>query len=94
MATLSNYRLDGFCNSILDFVYENDLATTKSDALRSAIKEYGKKVGAPEERDYLEKVALTRKLKEFEDGVRSGKIKPISEKEFVKMHPEAKAYLG
>ena len=94
MATLSNYRLDGYCDFALNYIYEHDLANTKSEAMRIAIRDYAKKVGVPGEQDYLEQIAVAKKFHEIEEGIKSGKIKTYTKKEYLKTHPEAKAYLG
>ena len=91
MGTLSNYKLDGYCDAILNFVTRNDLAATKSDALRIAIREYGKKVGMYEEKEHLEQIAIQKKFDEIQEGTRSGKIKTIPHDVWIKKHSEFKA---
>jgi len=93
MGTLSNYRLDGYSNFILDFVYQNDLATTKSDALRIAIRKLAEAVGAPSESEYLLRVAEERKAKELEEDYRKGKMEAIPAKEYLAKHPELRKYI-
>jgi hypothetical protein len=63
MGTFSNYRLDGYCNYVLEFMVKNDLAATKSDAIRISIREYVKWIGAPSEKEYLEQVAKEKKVR-------------------------------
>jgi hypothetical protein len=94
MGTLSNYKLDGYCDFVLEFIYKNDLATTKSEALRDMIRKRAGQIGVPDEKEYLETIALERKYNEITAGRRSGKTKTISEKDFIKACPEAKEYLG
>jgi len=86
MGTHSNYKLDGYCNFVLEFMVKNDLAATKSDAIRIAIREYGNKIGAPSEKEYLEQIAVQKKFDEIQEGTRSGKIKTISEKKFIEAY--------
>ena len=92
MATLNNYRLDGYSNFVLEFVYKNDLATTKSDALRMAIRRFAEFIGAPNENEYLLKVAEEKKAAELEREYKLGKVKTIPLKEFRKAHPEFQKY--
>ena len=93
MGTLNNYRLDGYSNFILDFVYQNDLATTKSDALRIAIRKLAEAVGAPSESDYLLHVAEERKAKDLDEDYRKGKIETTPAKEYLAKHPELRKFI-
>jgi hypothetical protein len=93
MGTLSNYRLDGYSNFILDFVYQNDLATTKSDALRIAIRKLAEAVGAPSESEYLQRISEERKAKELEEDYRKGRAEAVPAKEYLAKHPELRKYI-
>lgn len=93
MGTLNNYRLDGYSNFVLDFVYQNDLATTKSDALRIAIRKLAEAVGAPTESEYLLKVAEEKKAKELDEDYRTGKARAIPAKEYLAKHPELRKFI-
>lgn len=93
MGTLNNYRLDGYSNFVLDFVYQNDLATTKSDALRIAIRKLAEAVGAPSEGEYLLRVAEERKAKELDEDLRKGRAESVPAREYLAKHPELRKYL-
>jgi hypothetical protein len=40
----------------------SELAATKSDAIRIAIREYGNRIGAPSEKEYLERMVEKKKV--------------------------------